>query len=110
MKVRKLEGEHSMKNIEDNNFFKKILPEQHKNKALFGEYLFAPIHFFHVTYSKINKLWYIKEVDGPTHSVHLSKERALQDAKDLASYEENGQVVLHHEDGLLEIIERNRWN
>lgn len=97
-----------MKDSQDNNFFKRILPDQSRKNTLYGKSLFAPVHFFHVTYSKINELWYIKEVDGPTHSVHLSKERALREANDLAGYDENGQVVLHHENGILEIIDKLR--
>lgn len=98
-----------MKILEDNNnFLQKTLPEQRKNRAVYGVSMFAPVHFFHVTYSRTNKLWYVKEIDGPTHSVHFSKDRALQEANDLASYEENGQVILHHENGILEIVDRFR--
>ncbi len=96
-----------MKDSHNNDFFKSPSSPQ-KGQTLYGISLFSPVHFFHVIYSKFNKLWYVREVDGPTHSVHLSKERALRDASTLANYEENGQVVLHHENGILEIIERNR--
>lgn len=95
-----------MRNLEDNPFLKRILSNRQSTNTLYEKSLFAPVHFFHVTYSKINKLWYVKEVAGPTHSVHLSKERALREANDLANYEENGQVVLHHENGILEIIDK----
>ncbi|MBI2706982.1 MAG: hypothetical protein HYX35_01500 [Proteobacteria bacterium] len=97
-----------MKNLQDNNFFTRILSNRQNTNTLYKKSLFAPVHFFHVTYSKINKLWYVKEIDGPTHSVHLSKERALQEANNLATYDENGQVVLQHENGILEIIDKFR--
>jgi len=93
-----------MRRSQDNGFFKKISGTGFQGNTLYGESFYPPPHFFHVTYSKYNKLWYVKEIEGPTCSVHTSCEKALREARELAHDDDNGQIVLHHEDGVLEII------
>lgn len=97
-----------MRIIQGGQFAKRTMEGRQETHTLYGQSLSTPLHFFHVTYSKINKLWYVKEIAGPTYSIHTSKEKALREARELADFEENGQIVLHHENGVLEIIERER--
>lgn len=94
-----------MKNIGGSGSFTKDYG--YKGNSLYGQTLYAPPHLFHVTYSKYNELWYVKEVEGHTYSAHRSQEGALEEARELARDDENGQVILHHPNGVLEIVDKD---
>jgi hypothetical protein len=93
-----------MKNIQGSGNFTQ--GNRYKGNTLYGQTLYAPPHLFHVTYSKYNELWYVKEIEGNTYSAHRSQEEALQEARELARDDDNGQVILHHPNGLLEIVDK----
>ena len=62
-------------------------------------------HFFHVTPSRADNKWRVKEVRANGAIACDTKEEALQRARELKNEVENGHVVVHDEHGRFEIIE-----
>ncbi|TSJ80762.1 MAG: DUF2188 domain-containing protein [Candidatus Cardinium sp.] len=64
-------------------------------------------HFFHVTHSKSDDKWYVREVkwkDSATLAFN-SKDEATKKAEELAKKVEMGHVVIHDERGKFETVE-----
>lgn len=63
----------------------------------------ARSRFFHVTHSRDDDKWRIKEVHGGEEFIHNTKEEAINKAKELAN-KTDCHVVIHRDDGTFEII------
>ncbi|WCR53612.1 MAG: hypothetical protein PG981_000634 [Wolbachia endosymbiont of Ctenocephalides orientis wCori] len=62
-------------------------------------------HFFHVTPSKTDGKWRIKEVGSKNEpAIYDDKETAVKEAEKLAKNEELGHVVIHDEHGKFEVV------
>lgn len=61
-------------------------------------------HFFHVTHSKNDNKWHVKEVKGQNYETFDSKEKAIEQAEKHAKNVERWHVVVHRDDGKFETI------
>ncbi len=63
-------------------------------------------HFFHVTPSKTDNKWRVKEVGSKDEPrVFDTKEQATKEAEKLAKEVNKGHVVIHDEHGKFEVVE-----
>ena len=62
-------------------------------------------HFFHVTPSRSDSKWRVKEVHANGAIACDTKEEALQRARELKNEVDNGHVVVHDEHGRFEVID-----
>ncbi len=62
--------------------------------------------FFHVTHSKADNQWHVKEVKGDQIDTFNSKEEAVKKAEELAKNAEMGHVVVHDEKGHFKTFEQ----
>jgi len=62
-------------------------------------------HFFHITPSRSDGKWRVREVQAQGVIALDTKEQALQRVREMKNEVENGHVVVHDEHGRFEIIE-----
>jgi len=62
-------------------------------------------HFFHITPSRSDGKWRVKEVKATGAIAFDTREEALNRVREMKNEVENGHVVLHDEHGRFEVIE-----
>jgi len=62
-------------------------------------------HFYHITPSRSDGKWQVKEVNAQGAIAFDTREEALNRAREMKNEMENGHVVLHDEHGRFEVVE-----